>query len=48
MNKEPEKSLAYETNLVMTQAGTDNAREHNIDNPHVKGIGKSIRELESI
>ncbi|KAM0208075.1 hypothetical protein ACHAPQ_010701 [Fusarium lateritium] len=45
ISKELEKSLPYKPNLVMIQAGTNDGREHNVDDPHVKGVGKSMREL---
>ncbi|KAJ4264235.1 hypothetical protein NW762_005429 [Fusarium torreyae] len=45
ISKELENSLPFKPNLVMIQAGTNDGREYDVNDPHVKGVGKSMREM---
>ncbi|KAF5658685.1 killer toxin subunits alpha beta [Fusarium heterosporum] len=45
ISKELENSLPFKPNLVMINAGTNDGREHDVDDPHVKGVGESMREM---
>ncbi|KAF5007862.1 hypothetical protein FDECE_5777 [Fusarium decemcellulare] len=42
---ELENSLPFKPNLVMINAGTNDGRENAPDSDHVKGVGKSMRDM---